>query len=44
MLDLVALEANTAPDLQERDPPLEDQPPDVTNRDVEHLGELVDIE
>jgi hypothetical protein len=43
-LDLLGLESQEAPDLQERDPPLEHQPPNMALGDVKTVSHLVDVQ
>ncbi len=40
LFDVVGIETDEPPDLGERDPPLEDQAPDMAFRDAEHPCDL----
>ena len=43
-LDILRIEPKEAPDLQERDPPLEHQPPNMALGDVKTVSHPVDVE
>ena len=44
LLDLLGVEPEEAPDLQEREPPLEHQPPNVPDGDVEPIRHRLDVQ
>jgi len=44
VVDLLRVEPEKAPDLQERDPPLEHQPPHVADRTVQPIGHRLNVQ